>query len=103
MKVAFIGVALAISIDLVSAFPRLVARTDDPCYCVDHVNDDNGKKYGGSYDLCSESFDAAWPKPIYSGTDNCWTTAYEDDECGYQYGGYVVAVRFQTVIDSSIF
>jgi len=47
MKVAFIGVSLAFSIDLVSAFPRLLARTDDPCYCVDHVNDDNGKKYGG--------------------------------------------------------
>ncbi|KAK5731446.1 hypothetical protein LTR17_011408 [Elasticomyces elasticus] len=68
MKVSFIGAALALSFGLVTAFPKLVARTDDPCYCVDYVNDDNGKKYGG-------------------GTDLCWTTAYENDNCGYQYGG----------------
>ncbi|KAK5690483.1 hypothetical protein LTR17_025950 [Elasticomyces elasticus] len=65
MKVSSIGAALAFSVGLVTAFPKLVARTDDPCYCVDYVNDDNGKKYGGSYDLCSGSFDAAWPKPVY--------------------------------------
>jgi len=47
MKVSSIGVALAFGIGLVSAFPRLVARTNDPCYCVDYVDDDNGKKYGG--------------------------------------------------------
>ncbi|KAK5014782.1 hypothetical protein LTR60_003185, partial [Cryomyces antarcticus] len=78
---------LLLSIGVASALPRLVVRDDDPCYCVDYDNDDNGNKYGGSYDLCSTSFEAAWPKPVYGASDSCWKTEYDNDDCGHQYGG----------------
>ncbi|KAL2354980.1 hypothetical protein BJ546DRAFT_1061269 [Cryomyces antarcticus] len=89
MKVTSIGLTLLLSIGLVSALPRLAARADDPCYCVDYENDDNGKKYGGSYDLCTAPFDTYYPKPRYSSSDTCYVTEYQTDDCGYEYGGYV--------------
>ncbi|KAK4981992.1 hypothetical protein LTR66_009554 [Elasticomyces elasticus] len=87
MKVTSISLTLLFSTGLVSALPRLVACADDPCYCVDYEKDDDGKQYGGSYDLCTAPFNTQYPKPKYSSSDTCYVTEYQINDCGYEYGG----------------
>ncbi|KAK4966077.1 hypothetical protein LTR66_012050 [Elasticomyces elasticus] len=87
MKITSVGLAVLVSAGLVSALPHLAARDDDPCFCVDYDDDDNGNKFGGSYDLCSGSFESYYPKPVYSSTDGCYVTEYDTDSCGFEYGG----------------
>ncbi|KAK4989236.1 hypothetical protein LTR50_003342 [Elasticomyces elasticus] len=89
MKITSVGLAVLVSAGLVSALPHLAARDDDPCFCLDYDNDDNGKKFGGSYDLCSGAFEEYYPKPVYSSTDSC----YHMSE--FSYAGSKTSQRIQ--------